>query len=196
MTQQVRDRVDTPVLTIGVCPELHGERREKAWNLYQNAFADLDGLAIQRHLMTRDEFDHVAGDTRIDKYCAVNSDGDLVGLATYTNQLEAWPLISTAYFARRWPAEYAARHVWYCGFVAVDQQTGAGAYLKLVEALYRHAEKHQGVISLDVCRRNDVVHHISRSIGVLLHRLSDGRVRAECADTQSFWVYETGATTA
>jgi GNAT superfamily N-acetyltransferase len=179
-------------LKVEICPELHGERRDEAWRLYASAFAELDALAVQRHLMYSEEFNTVAGDDRIAKYCARTDDGTLVGLATYTNVLEAWPLISLAYFKRRWPDHYAARRIWYCGFVAVHpDHAGTGAYQALVEELYRTAEAEGGVIGLDVCRFNDEGHHISRSIGLLLRRISDGRVRKDLADQQSFWIYET-----
>jgi GNAT superfamily N-acetyltransferase len=177
---------------VDICPELHGERRAAAWALYSTAFDELDALAIQRHLMTREEFAAVADDSRILKYCAITDDGTLVGLATYTNDLAAWPLISPAYFKRRWPDLYAARRIWYCGFVAVHpEHAGTGAYQAMVEELYHTAEAEGGVIGLDVCRFNDEGRNISRSIGLLLHRVSGGKVRPERADTQSFWIYET-----
>src|SRR4051794_40826872 len=67
----------TPLVKVDICSELHGERRAAAWALYSAAFDELDALAIQRHLMTREEFAAVAGDSRILKYCAITDDGAL-----------------------------------------------------------------------------------------------------------------------
>ncbi|HWS38883.1 MAG TPA: hypothetical protein VN408_39850, partial [Actinoplanes sp.] len=76
---------------------------EAAWNLYLEAFEDLNARAAQRHLMYRPEFNEVMQDTRIDKYLAMEADGTLSGIACYTNYLEAIPLIAPAYFERNWP---------------------------------------------------------------------------------------------
>ena len=106
-------------MKIDVRTDLVDEQLEQAWQLYGVAFSHLNALTVQRHLMYRSEFDDVMTDRRIEKWLAYSDDGVLLGLATYTNQLSAWPLISPEYFARRWPAHYADSRIWYCGFVAV-----------------------------------------------------------------------------
>lgn len=179
-----------PTYTIDSGSQVCGDQAELAWKLYDEAFTALNAFAIQRHLMTRPEFDDVMADRRIDKFVAYDDAGALIGLAPYTNWLDAWPLISPAYFERRWPDLYAEQRIWYCGFVAVAPGH-PGAYLTLIEALYRTAEADGGVIGLDVCRFNDEAHHMRRSIGLALHRISGGRVSAETADAQFFMTYET-----
>lgn len=161
-----------------------------AWDLYRTAFEDLNAMTVQRHLMTRSEFTEVMLDRRIEKYRATDDAGQLVGLSTYTNVLEAMPLISPAYFARRWPRLHAAGKIWYCGFVAVPNHD-AGVFSDLVTAMYREAEQHGGVIALDICRYNIDRHHLDRAIQLMLHRISDGQVRCEEADAQVFEIYET-----
>lgn len=175
-TVKVHDVVDGPLL---------GDAR----TLYHSCFADLDTLAVQRHLMYRDEFDGVMRDSRVQKYLAF--DGGLVGLATYTNQLESMPLISWRYFQRRWPHHYAQRRIWYCGFVAVADHA-PGAFTALVEAMWQVAYDQRGIICLDMCRHNDQVRRLSRVIPLMLHRLSED-VRTERMDEQSYWLYEFGA---
>ena len=182
-------------MKVDVVESLSGNALELAWELYERAFRGMDGLAVQRHLMHRGEFDDVAGDRRVLKYCALDDDGTLCGLATYTNVLDAMPLISPAYFARRWPKHYAEGRVWYCGFVAVDP-TGNGAFPALVAAMYERADAHAWagrgwVAALDLCRHNAVERRLDRAIASLLRRISAGRVRAEPADAQTYWVYET-----
>ena len=79
-----------------------GDLRETLWKLYEDSFAELRSLAVQRHLMYRSEFDEVMDDPRISKYLALEDNGTPVGIATYTNDLEAVPLIAPEYFERHW----------------------------------------------------------------------------------------------
>jgi hypothetical protein len=175
---------------IEVLPDIVGDRLEEAWQLYDVAFRDLNAMTMQRHLMYRSEFDDVMSDQRIEKWLVVTDDNVLVGLATYTNQLSAWPLISPEYFARRWPVHYAENRIWYCGFVAVPGHE-KGVFVDLIEAMYRRAEEREGVISLDICRFNIEAFHLDRAIAMWLNRISGGQVRCEAADSQSFMIYET-----
>jgi hypothetical protein len=177
-------------MKIDVRTDLVDEQLEQAWQLYDTAFRHLNALTVQRHLMYRTEFDAVMSDRRIEKWLAYSDDGVLVGLATYTNQLSAWSLISPEYFARRWPAHYADNRIWYCGFVAVPGHED-GVFIELIAAMYRHAEEQQGVISLDICRYNIESYRLDRAIAAWLGRISGGRVRCEAADAQTFMTYET-----
>lgn len=163
---------------------------ERLWDAYADVFAGIDALAVQRHLMYRSEFEDVMRDARVQKYLSLDDSGNLCGLSTYTNQLEAMPLISPAYFRRRWPELYAQRKVWYCGFVAVFPEGRANhAFAEMVEAMYLTAAAQNGIIALDFCRHNDDERKMSRVIRAMLHRLS-GNVNAQCVDQQSFWLYE------
>ncbi|HEU4421540.1 MAG TPA: hypothetical protein VFR67_03255 [Pilimelia sp.] len=177
-------------MNIKVVDEVHESLIEDAWQLYHDAFRELNALAVQRHLMYRDEFDAVMADQRVQKYLCM-ADGDtLCGLATYTNDLEAVPLISPQYFERRWPQHYAERRIWYCGFVAVHPSgRAANAFGELVEAMYLEAATQNGIIALDMCRLNDQVRRLSKVVPLMLRRLS-ASVRTERMDEQSYWLYE------
>lgn len=177
-------------MVIKVVDQLADDAVDVAWELYHEAFKDLNAYAVQRHLMFRHEFVEVMLDPRVRKYLSLGDDGSIAGLSTYTNQLEAMPLISPAYFERRWPELYAARQVWYCGFVAVRESRRSNyAFAELVEAMYRTGTEHGGIIALDFCRYNDEVRHMSRAVRLMLHRLS-GNCRAERMDQQEFWLYQ------
>lgn len=179
-------------MKIDIRSDLAAADLDRAWTLYEESFAGLNAHAVQRHLMYRTEFDAVAADPRIQKWLAYNDDGDLVGLATYTNELDAWPLIAPEYFALRWPELYAAKAIWYCGFVAVQQNAAAAnVFTAVITGMYRQAEEQHGVIALDFCSYNDMTRQIGRVIGLSLNRISNGRVHAEVADTQTFMIYET-----
>lgn len=178
-------------MNVKVVDEVHESLIEEAWTLYHEAFKDLNGYAVQRHLMYRAEFDDVMRDPRVQKYLCLDDSDTLCGLSTYTNDLDAVPLISPAYFERRWPELYAEKRIWYCGFVAIhpNAQAATAAFGELVEAMYRLAATQNGIISLDMCRFNDQKRHMSRVIPLMLHRLS-GEVRTERLDEQSYWLYE------
>jgi hypothetical protein len=156
-------------MTIKWVTDLPEPLLDEAWTLYTEAFRELDALAVQRHLMYRQEFDDVVADRRVRKYLAVDDGGRLTGLATYTNHLEAMPLVSPTYFERRWPAFYAEHRIWYVGFVAVRPSVWQG-----------------GIRVFDMCRHN-VERGLQLAVAALLDRL--GGLRAERADEQSYWMY-------
>jgi hypothetical protein len=163
---------------------------DTAWRLYQHCFRPVNELAAQRHLMNRAEFDEVMHDKRIRKYLWTDNDGDrraVTGMSTYTNDLDAWPLVSPAYFRRNWPDHYAARRIWYCGFVGV-RGVGTPAFGELVEAMYRVAADDGGIIFLDICG-----HNAKRGLPDAIERRLEGLagvVKATPVDVQTFWSYE------
>jgi hypothetical protein len=163
---------------------------EGVWTLYQDAFQELNTMAAQRHLMTKSEFDEVMLDTRIDKYLALDDDGTLCGVSTYTNDLDAVPLISPPYFERHWPEQYAARKIWYIGFVAVSPEAqGREAFGLLVEQMYLVASAQNGMVGLDICTYNDDARHMSRVFRLMVSRLADN-MRFNRIDQQSYWLYD------
>jgi hypothetical protein len=175
-------------MQIQLTDTLDPARLDDAWTLYGDAFEELRYTAVQRHLMYRSEFDDMMADGRIQKYLALDSAGSLVGLSTYTNQLDSMPLISPDYFARRWPQQYAAGRIWYVGFVAVRAGArGTGVFLSLVGSMYRTADN--GVIALDICRHNEQEYGLPAAVHKMLDRLSGG-ARSERLDAQSYWAYE------
>ena len=164
--------------------------QEALWTLYQDAFQELNTMAVQRHLMYRSEFDEVMGDSRVSKYLALQDDGTLCGVATYTNDLDAVPLISPLYFERHWPEHYAARKIWYIGFVAVNPaHQGNEAFANLVEEMYLVASSQNGLVGLDICTYNDDVRRMSRIFRLMVNRLSEN-MRFSRIDQQSYWLYE------
>ncbi|WP_213450371.1 hypothetical protein [Rhizomonospora bruguierae] len=175
-------------MSIKIVDEVHESLIDDAWELYHEAFRELNALAVQRHLMYRDEFDQVMLDARVRKYLCLGDDGSLCGLSTYTNHLEAVPLISPAYFARRWPEHYARRRIWYVVFVAVRQGAPVTAFPELIGAMHQTSTR-DSITALDVCARTDEVRHLPRSVRALLRRIS-GPVRMERLDQQSYWLYD------
>lgn len=167
-----------------------GDLHEAVWTMYLDCFQELNTLAVQRHLMYREEFDEVMLDTRVHKYVAYDDDGSLCGVATYTNDLDAVPLIAPQYFERHWPEHYAAQRIWYIGFVAVSPHAqGREAFAQLVEQMYLVASAQNGLVGLDICTYNDDVRRMSRVFRLMVGRLSDN-MKFNRIDQQSYWLYE------
>jgi hypothetical protein len=161
-----------------------------AWKMYQDAFEELNTLAVQRHMMFPSEFDEVMRDPRVSKYLALTDDGTLCGVSTYTNDLDAVPLIAPKYFERHWPEHYAAQKIWYIGFVAVSPHAqGREAFAQLVEQMYLVASAQNGLVGLDICSYNDDVRRMSRVFRLLVSRMS-GTMKFNRIDQQSYWLYE------
>lgn len=174
-------------MQINVVPALDEEQLDQAWALYASAFEQLRYAAVQRHLMYRHEFDEVMRDARVSKYLALDS-VRIAGLATFSNELDAMPLISPDYFARRWPNEYADKRVWYLGFFAVDHAyRGTGVFDQVIAKLWAQVRAHGGVAGLDVCDYNTAL-GLPAAIQRTLQGLTP-QVITERADTQTFWCY-------
>lgn len=156
-------------------------------NMYKKAFWEINELAVQRHLMTDDEFTMMAYDQAIMKYVARAPDGVILGFSAMTNRLTAWPLISPAYFQRRWPAEYEQRRIFYVGFVCTLDGAPPAVFPQLIERMYQEVIAVEGIAVMDFCAHN--VHR--RMPGVttrILNRINPGTEGA-CLDTQSFWAW-------
>ncbi|HEY2950076.1 MAG TPA: hypothetical protein VGJ53_17045 [Micromonosporaceae bacterium] len=166
-------------------------RREAAWLLYNDAFEELRATAVQRHVMHRHEFDEVMADERVTKVVGLEGDpAVMTGLATYTNDLEAMPLISPEYFARRWPDLYATRRIWYLGFFAIHpEHRGTGIFEAVIDSMWQVVQAGQGIAALDICRRNEQL-GLPQAIQATLESLTPG-VAATRIDEQTFWLYAT-----
>ena len=166
-----------------------------AWQMYEQAFRDLNRMAVQRHLMHRSEFEEVMRDQRVTKYLCLEDDGTMLGMSTFTNDLDAVPLIAPEYFEYHWPDLYAAQKIWYIGFLAVHPDAqGRRAFAQLAEQMYLVAAAQDGLVGLDLCNHNNDVRHMSRVLRIMAQRL--GRSSLDLIDQQSYWLYRFGAAAA
>ena len=174
---------------------IEGDVLEPLWHLYGEALGELRISAVQRHVMTRDEFDGVMADRRVVKYVAEDDSGTPAGLATLTDDLAAVPLISPDYFAHRWPQWYAQRRIWYAGFVAVDRAARAAqVFPEFVAALSRLPDGGGGIVAMDFCHQREAADRMPAAIGWLIAQQVPG-ARGERLDEQSYWAYEFPAST-
>lgn len=160
---------------------------DEAWALYTDIFTDINALAAQRHLMTVDEFTGVYHDPHVLKFYVHDDAGNLAGMAVLTQQLEAWPLISPQFFARRWPEHYARRAIWYAGFVGVLPQHAYG-FRELVTTMYTHIISNNGIAVMDCCTYNMTQRRLPAVTLKLLGWLNPA-ADMEIADTQTFVAY-------
>jgi hypothetical protein len=169
-------------------------RLDQAWEMYATAFADLRAMALQRHVMYRDEFDQVMTDRRIEKHLAVEPRTEaIVGLATFTNVLDADPLISLEFFAHRWPDLYKQGRIWYLGFFAVDQAyRGSGIFESVIAQMWAPIKASGGMAVLDICAYNAAM-GLPQAITRTLRDLSGDMVAAE-VDAQTYWAFSLGVT--
>ena len=167
-----------------------GPRADESWKLYELAFDELRTTAVQRHLMSRAEFDGVLLDERVTKYFGVDDDGGYVVLATVATDLTAMPLVSPEYFAHRWPDRYAAGQIWYVGFVAVrpDHQRGP-LFGQIVRDIGRAAAAVGGVTVMDVSRAVSTRKRMPEALDRFFSRLAPG-TRSIRLDEQTYWAYE------
>lgn len=172
---------------------VEGLAREHCWELYERAFAGLRAAAVQRHLMYRDEFDAVMADKRVAKLVVSDGTGPdvrVAALATFTNHLDAVPLISPEFFAARWPDLYADGLIWYVGFLAIDPdfwRTPASALL--VREICRAPAASGGIVGVDICDHNESTRRMSTGL-LRLGRAVSTQTTLHRLDAQTFWAYE------
>lgn len=163
-----------------------------AWDLYglyTEAFAEINRLAAQRHLMAPDEYMQVQYDPRITKYVAYADDGTPIGQSCITDDLTAWPLVSPEYFEARWPDLYRTRRIFYVGYVGAHAGVQRhGVFGALLADMAPQVIDVGGVAVMDACAHNLARPHVARGAARVLSLLSD-HLRYGEIDRQSFWAY-------
>jgi hypothetical protein len=160
---------------------------DEAWALYAHLFTEINELAAQRHLMTDDEFAAVYHHPNVLKFYVHDDAGLLAGMSVLTQDLDAWPLISPQYFARRWPEHYQHKAIWYVGFVGVLRHHPHG-FRQLVNNMYTHVIGNAGIAVMDFCTYNITQRRLPAITLKLLGCLNPA-ADMETADAQSFVVY-------
>jgi hypothetical protein len=160
---------------------------DPVWDMYCEAFTDIDRQAAQRHLMTRAEFGHVMTDERVGKYLAY-ADDQVVGQAVITNDLAAWPLISPRYFETHWPELYAARRIFYIGYVCTSPDAPNHTFHDLIAEMSGPVFAADGMAVMDFCAVNTDALHLPRHVGILLDHLNPA-ADPKRIDRQEFWAW-------
>lgn len=124
------------------------DQMHEAWKLYQEAFAELNTMTVQNHLMEFSEFLKYCNDHHIRKYLAYEDDA-LIGMSMMTCRLKSWPLISWQYFATHYPELFERDAVWYIGFVATDRKTSNATFPLLISEMMQPIRATKGIGVLD-----------------------------------------------
>ncbi|MGI8334838.1 hypothetical protein ACRYCC_33210 [Actinomadura scrupuli] len=160
---------------------------DEVWPLYQGAFEEINKHAVQRHMMTYEEFADAMEDTRIGKWLARDDDGGLVGMGIMTNDLTAWPLISPDYFEYHWPKEYLERKIWYIGFVCTRKPTApSSTFPALISEMYMPTVEADGIAVMDFAAAN-VARRLPEASSKILNRVVP--TTGVNIDTQHFWTF-------
>lgn len=176
----------TPPLTITVERELDDGTVAEYWALYRETFADLEVLAMARHLLHEHEFVQDMKDERVMKYVARDAAGEVVGLSTLTRDLETVPWISPAWWAHHYPEHTARNAVYYLGFTLVrHDQRQARVMWTMIETIVERLVAERAVCGYDYCQYNDRVLGLGPGTEALLHRIAE--VEVEAADTQTYY---------
>lgn len=169
---------------------------KETYELYLELFTPLAELAFQCHVLEDDDYAKVAAEPTITKLLAYNDAGELVGLATMTNNLPAVKLItpiSLPYFRRNWPNHYERKALWYVGYVAVRQHGDTThAFRDLLLDLWDMMESNNGISFQDYCTFNQDVVEVNR-ITKLLFKRAGLTARTERMDSQTLYTLENAA---
>jgi hypothetical protein len=175
----------TDEVTVRVTTQLDFVQTAAAWLVYNDSFRQIAKQAATRHLLTWDEFDSVMRDPRVLKYCATEHErGQLIGLGTLTNVLEAWPTISPPFFEACWPEFYRHNRIWYVGFIGVLPQYHAFGPFLAAMTEGRKADK----FVMDFCAYNE-----NRGLPQGSHawlRRQDPAAQMHNFEQQSWWMVE------
>jgi hypothetical protein len=163
---------------------LDAYRRDEAWHCYYDAMAGLASLAVQQHVMTRAAFNEQMRDERVAKVQALNEDGNMAGLLTVTNDLDAVPLISPQFFEVHYPIAYDTKNIWYVPFVAIPH-SDEGAFTALIQHVRDLAAPGDGIVVFDACNHNILI-GFARAIEAWTIRLSNGKASAFVLDSQRY----------
>jgi hypothetical protein len=155
-------------------------------NLYRATFAEIDELAVQRHMLSRIELRDIWADSNIQKWVAFE-DTSPVGVATITNRLGSWPLISPAYFERHFPEHYRASKIWYIGFVGV-KPGHPGVFSDLITSMAPQVRDGDGMAVMDFAHYSVAVRKIDQATDRILKRF-DPRASGMEIDAQRFWAW-------
>lgn len=177
------------VTTIAETHTLTHDELNAAWELYYTTFEEVNALAVQKHIMTWEDFSDVMDDLRVRKYVATDEHG-ITGLSVMTNTLEAWPLISPAFFERRWPKNVKAGNIWYVGFVAVrqDPKPERGTFAEIIKTMYQPVIDSGGFAVMDYCLHNVLTRGLPQASLRILERINPA-VSSIVIDAQYFYGY-------
>jgi hypothetical protein len=176
-----------PDVKVTIETDMDPDTAEMFFELYREAFGELETRAVARQLLHRDEFMEEMRDPRVHKYVAWADDGTAIGLSTLTNQLETVPWISPAYFRHHYPEHSARGAVYYIGFTLVQQAQRMGhVFQAMISAMGDVLADAQAVVGWDICAHNDDSFAFGQHAARVLGRT--GNVTVGPIDRQTYYL--------
>ena len=161
--------------------------RAHFWSLYEQSFGPLRVRAAARQVLTEDEFAAELDNPRVWKYVALDTQGELAGLTTLTDDVSTMPWISPDYFAHRYPEETSRQAVFYVGVTLVRPDMRRDhVFTMMAKHVGNRVAAARGVLGYDICAYNDQDRSLGRVTARLLNRLSTFEVRP--IDVQTYYV--------
>lgn len=178
--------MSTDQLRVSVEAELDPAMAEAFYELYRDAFGELETKAVARQLLHRDEFLEEMHDARVEKHVAWSGDVP-IGLSTLTRHLETVPWISPAYFAHHYPEAFGRGAVYYIGFTLVRaEHRMSRVFQAMVRSMGAGLAELGAVVGWDICAANDdgfaFGEHAARALG------QAGDVTVVPVDRQTYYV--------
>lgn len=163
--------------------------RDHFWAMYEQAFGPLRVLAVARQVLTEEEFSAELDNPRVWKYLALDSDGELAGLTTLSDDLSTMPWISPEYFEHHYPREWSRRAVFYVGVTLVrPDKRRDHIFTMMAEHVAQRVASVEGVLGYDLCGFNDR----SRSLGRVIEHIGAPHFETvQPIDVQTYYAAQT-----
>jgi hypothetical protein len=146
---------------------IEGDRAETLWEMYRDAFAPLESLAIQQHLWSREEILAELANEDIVKFVGWSDDLP-VGMAMLTRNLDIVPMISPTFLRNRFP-DHAARDAIFYGIMIFVRHgyRGKTLFARLGTHVAQETARSSGVILFDICSFNRENGSVDENLGRL-----------------------------
>lgn len=160
---------------------------ERLWPVYEETFGELRIHAAARQVLTHDEFVTEIADQRVWKYVATDdTDGQVIGMMTLTDDLSTVPWVSPEFYAHRYPEHAARNAIFYLGFTLVHPTARSGrVFLAMARPVVTRIAARRGVCAYDICGFNDATIAFGANLERLLRRMAE--VEAEQVDVQTYY---------
>lgn len=163
------------------------ELMDSFWPVYEESFGPLRVRAAARQVLTQEEFATELEDPRVWKYVALDSDGQLVGLTTLSDDFSTIPWISPEYYQHHYPDEWNRRALFYTAISLVRPgMRRRPVFSHMLTCVAHRVASADGILASDMCGFN--VHQLSmaRASEQILNRVAPFEVQA--VDVQTYYV--------
>jgi len=163
------------------------QEARKLWELYNEAFQEVNKEAPCRQSYTKKEFYEVLTDEDVEKFILRNGD-EIVGVGLATNNLEKVSWISLAFYQKRFPFQFANRMIYYIKGIAVSRtrNTIGFGYALLAYMIDSFPKGSVGCF--------DFSEKVNKAMPGFVRKIGGGKAKdGELLDRQVYYVFEKGS---